>query len=294
MTKYPAGQARAIVEGEFLLTKEDFQRVATMVRADAGIVLDENKATLVYSRLAKRMRSTGLNTFAEYCNLVSRKDRTDEREMMLAALTTNVTSFFREPHHFEHLKTKVLPPLLEKVKRGGRLRLWSAACSNGQEPYSIALTILSLLPNASDYDVRILATDIDPNMVTEGAEGVYAQDTIAAVPSELRRKWFKLMQGSRDTYAVSEEMRKITVFRQMNLNGKWPMKGSFSAIFCRNVVIYFDEPTQFALWSRIAPYLEPGGNLYIGHSERVGGPAANLFVNDGVTTYRTADQGTAR
>lgn len=294
MTGYSAGHARAIVEGEFLLTADDFQCIAGMIRADAGIMLEESKATLVYSRLAKRMRSTGLRTFAEYCDLVGQDSGIDERQKMLAALTTNVTRFFREPHHFEHLKTKVLPPLLEGVRRGGRLRLWSAACSNGQEPYSIALVILSLMPNAADYDIRILATDIDPNVLAEGSEGVYAQTVIDAVPLELRRKWFKPVGGEGDLYAVSDEMRKLTVFRQINLNGKWPMKATFNAIFCRNVVIYFDEATQFSLWGRIAPYLEPGGHLYIGHSERIGGPASSLFHNDGVTTYRTAGPGAAR
>lgn len=294
MTKYSGSQARAIVEGEFVLTGDDFRRIAAMIRTDAGIILEESKATLVYSRLAKRLRSTGLKDFTEYCDLVSEDHGAPERAMMLAALTTNVTRFFREPHHFDHLKTKVLPSLLEKVKRGGRLRLWSAACSNGQEPYSIALVILSLLPNAADYDIRILATDIDPNMVAEGNEGIYSQSVLDAVPTDIRRKWFQPIGGDGARYAVSEEMRKLTSFRQMNLNGKWPMKGKFDAIFCRNVVIYFDEATQFTLWSRMAPYLEPGGSLYIGHSERVGGPASNLFHNDGVTTYRVAGSEIAR
>lgn len=290
MTKYSGSHARAIVEGEFLLTADDFRRIAAMIRTDAGIILEESKATLVYSRLAKRLRNTGLKDFAAYCDLVSGDHGAQERAMMLAALTTNVTRFFREPHHFDHLKTKILPPLLEKVKRGGRLRLWSAACSNGQEPYSIALVILSLLPNAADCDVRILATDIDPNMVAEGNEGVYPQSVLDAVPTELRRKWFQSVDGDGACYAVSDEMRKLTSFRQMNLNGKWPMKGRFDAIFCRNVVIYFDEATQFTLWSRMVSSLEPGGTLYIGHSERVGGPASNLFYSDGVTTYRTVDR----
>lgn len=293
MTRYFVRQNQAIVQGEFLLTVEDLHCIAAIARADAGIVLEDTKATLVYSRLAKRMRSTGLKTFAEYCDLVSRDDGADERGMMLAALTTNVTRFFREPHHFEHLKTKVLPPLLEKARRGGRLRLWSAACSSGQEPYSIALVILSLLPTAADYDIRILATDIDPNMVTEGAEGVYPQNVVEPVPSKLRCKWFKQSSGSDNNYVVSNEMKRLTIFRQMNLNGRWPMKGRFNAIFCRNVVIYFDEITQLKLWSRLIPCLEPGGHLYIGHSERVGGPAADLLQSEGVTTYRIAGSETA-
>ena len=160
-----------MVDGEFAFTEADFRRISAMVHGDAGIHLPDAKATLVYSRLAKRLRALGLTSFKDYCALVSASEGVDERQKMLAALTTNVTRFFREPHHFEHLKEKVLPPLLDAARRGAKVRIWSAACSSGQEPFSIAMTILSLMPDAGERDIKILATDIDPNMVAEGRSG---------------------------------------------------------------------------------------------------------------------------
>ena len=274
--------AAGLVEGEFLFTADDFKKIAHILHAHAGIALAEGKAALVYSRLAKRLRTLGLRSFRDYCSLVEGADGLDERQSMMAALTTNVTRFFREPHHFDHLRDQVMPKLAEHARRGGRVRLWSAACSNGQEPYSMAITVLAALPNACDLDVKILATDIDPNMVAEGKAGIYREDAVAPVPLELRRKWFK---KAADGWAVADELRHLVAFRELNLIGDWPMKGRFDVIFCRNVVIYFDEPTQERIWSRFAPLLNPGGTLYIGHSERVSGPATSLFETTGLTTY---------
>ncbi len=280
--------AGRLVEGEFLFTAEDFRRIAAMIHADAGIALTENKATLVYSRLAKRLRSLGLQSFKDYCSLVAGQDGLDERQQMLAALTTNVTRFFREPHHFEHLKQSVLPPLLDAAKRGGKVRIWSAACSSGQEPYSVAVTILNMMPDAAEYDIKILATDIDPNMIQSGREGVYNQDLVAGVNREDLTRWFQPSQTSRGekAYRVGEAMRTMVAFRELNLIGDWPMKGRFDAIFCRNVVIYFEEATQSRIWSRFLPYMNKGARLYIGHSERVTGPAVQQLTGDGLTTYQ--------
>jgi chemotaxis protein methyltransferase CheR len=280
------GQGSGLVEGEFLFTAEDFQKIAQILHSHAGIALAEGKAALVYSRLAKRLRSLGLRSFREYCALVEDSQGLDERQAMMAALTTNVTRYFREPHHFDHLRDVVLPPLVERARKGGRVRLWSAACSNGQEPYSMAITVLSALPEAASLDVKILATDIDPNMIAEGKAGVYREDAVAPVPLDLRRKWFRKVQAGAETrWGVADDLRELVAFRELNLIGDWPMKGRFDAIFCRNVVIYFDEPTQERIWSRFAPMLEPGGTLYIGHSERVTGPAADIFETTGLTTY---------
>lgn len=273
--------------GEFPLTASDLKRIADMLREDAGIFLSEGKAPLVYSRLSKRLRALELKSFREYCNLVASEEGSDERKKMLAALTTNVTQFYREPHHFKHLEEHVLPPLLETAKRGARVRLWSAACSNGQEPYTIALSVLKLLPDATSYDIRILATDIDGNMVAEGKNGIYSETTLKPVPPELRKRWFTpLSDGKSEDLAVGDEMRQLVVFKELNLLGNWPMKGKFDAIFCRNVVIYFEEETQQRVWSRFVPMITSGGFLYIGHSERVSGPATTYFQNDGVTTYK--------
>jgi len=271
-----------LVEGEFLFTADDFNKIAQILHSHAGIALAEGKAALVYSRLAKRLRSLGLRSFRDYCALVEGSQGLDERQAMMAALTTNVTRYFREPHHFDHLRDVVMPKLVDHARRGGRVRLWSAACSNGQEPYSMAITVLSALPDAANLDVKILATDIDPNMVAEGKTGIYREEAVAPVPLELRRKWFKKSAGG---WEVADELRRLVSFRELNLIGEWPMRGKFDAIFCRNVVIYFDEPTQERIWARFAPMLEPGGTLYIGHSERVAGRAANLYETTGLTTY---------
>jgi chemotaxis protein methyltransferase CheR len=274
---------QAIVEGEFLLTADDFATLSAMLLADAGIALAPSKATLLYSRLAKRLRALGLPDFQHYCQLLSDPLQREERAMMLAALTTNVTRFFREPHHFDHLRTDVLPPLLAAAQKGGRVRIWSAACSSGQEPYSVALTILGLLPDAGRFDVRVLATDIDPNMVAAGRAGRYNDDLLSAVPVASRNRYFRACAEGME---VGEELRRLVGFRELNLIGDWPMRGQFDAILCRNVVIYFAEDTQAKIWSRFLPMLVPGGTLYIGHSERLSGPAAASFETIGITTYR--------
>ena len=276
-----------LAAGEFLMTSSDFHQIAAMLHADAGIHLPESKATLVYSRLAKRLRALGLSNFRDYCALVCEHGGADERQQMLAALTTNVTRFFREPHHFEHLRKKVLPPLVEVAKRGGRVRFWSAACSNGAEPYSIALTVLSVLPSALSYDFKILATDIDANMVAEGSAGIYNDAALHPVPADLRLRYFTPTRGDDGkTWQAGEALRSLVAFRELNLIGSWPMRGKFDAIFCRNVVIYFEDETQAKLWSQFVPHLAPGGRLYIGHSERLSGPAAPMFESEAITTYR--------
>jgi chemotaxis protein methyltransferase CheR len=284
-------QSEAVIDGEFHLSPTDFKTIAKIIHAEAGIVLAENKGQLVYSRLAKRLRLLGLPSFQEYCSLITSESGAEERQAMIAALTTNVTRFFREPHHFDHLKTAVLPPLLQKAKEGGRVRLWSAACSSGQEPYSIGMTVLSLMPDAGRYDVKILASDIDPNMLREGQEGVYPDQAMESVPPALRAKWFV---NSGPGYArAGDELRALVTFRKLNLIGNWPMQGLFHAIFCRNVVIYFSAETQAKVWGRLAPLLEPGGALYIGHSERISGVAEQMVRSDGVTTYRSIARGSA-
>ena len=272
-------------EAEFPFTNEDFGRIAVLLRQESGIHLRESKTALVYSRLTKRLRALRIDSFHEYCNLLA--GSSDERVNMLAALTTNVTRFFREPHHFEHLKSDVLPALLEAARQGVAVRLWSAGCSSGQEPYSIALTILSLMPEAASHDIRILATDIDPLMVAKGRRAVYGPTEFRDVPVETRRRWFEAAPGEgRGHLRANGDLRALVAFRALNLNGNWPMRGMFHVIFCRNVVIYFDEQTQSQLWSRILPRLSLGGCLYIGHSERVSGPALDAFDNIDITTYR--------
>ena len=273
-----------LVEGEFPFTAGDFKHIAEALHNHAGIALHEGKAALVYSRLAKRVRALGLRNFAEYVELVESPEGREERQNMTAALTTNVTRFYREPHHFDHLRDVVMPELAARARAGGRVRLWSAACSNGQEPYSMALTVLEKLPEAADLDVRILATDIDPNMVADGHAGIYSEELLAPVPASGRRH-FLPVQDRPGYYSASDTLRRLVTFKELNLIGDWPMRGTFDVIFCRNVVIYFNDSTQEKIWSRFAPILNPGGALYIGHSERVSGPASSLFQTCGLTTY---------
>jgi chemotaxis protein methyltransferase CheR len=198
---------------------------------------------------------------------------------MLTALTTNVTRFFREPHHFDHLKRQLVR-WAPAVRAGGRLRLWSAGCSTGQEPYSMAMTLLEAMPDAGGLDVRILATDIDPAVLETARAGRYAEEALEGVPAEARRAFLKAEDGR---WTMSEALRELIVFNELNLMNPWPIRGRFQAIFCRNVAIYFEAAAQERLWGRLTDALTADGRLYIGHSERVG---EGRLVSDGLTVYR--------
>ena len=284
-TQTGGSKAEAMLPGEFTLSRDDFRRISQMIYADAGIHLTEGKAALVYARLAKRLRALRMEAFRDYCDLVSGPEGKTERQEMLTALTTNVTRFFREPHHFDHLRTKVLSG---EAKKNTRLRLWSAACSTGQEPYSMAMTLLSVMPDAVERGAKILATDIDRNVLATAEAGVYNEDQLEGVSADQRRRYFEPAPSG---LSVNAQLRKLITFRQLNLVEPYPMQGKFQSIFCRNVVIYFDEPTQQEIWRKFVPLLAPEGALYIGHSERVTGPAASKLVADGVSTYRLAGGG---
>lgn len=266
-------------EREFRFSGEDFRAIAAILHDEAGISLPESKAPLVYARLAKRLRTLGLADFASYVARLKASDATDERLLLVTALTTNVTRFFREPHHFEHLRNVTLPRLLSNRARSNRIRLWSAACSTGQEPYSIAATIIDQIQN-TNMDVKILATDIDSVVLAQARSGRY--DSIEGVPPEAQRYF----RRDGDDWVVDPSLQRLITFRQLNLNATWPFSGSFSAIFCRNVAIYFDQQTQSRLWASFARVTQPGDVLYIGHSERIAGDAAAKFDNVGVTTYQ--------
>lgn len=273
-----------LAAGEFGFEETDFAFIASTLYEDAGIHLPASKANLVYSRLAKRLRALGLENFRDYCALVGSEDGVTERAQMIAALTTNVTRFFREPHHFDHLRAKVIEPNVKDIRAGKRLRIWSAGCSSGQEPYSIALTLLGLLPDARGYDARILATDINTHVLETARRGVYPVEELTSVPIELRRSWME--PAGNGAMRLDDGPRGLVTYRQLNLVGTWPMRGPFDAVFCRNVAIYFDERTQVRLLNRIASLVRPGGYLYLGHSERLIGPAETLFKIDGTTVYK--------
>jgi chemotaxis protein methyltransferase CheR len=182
----------------------------------------------------------------------------------------------------------VIAPLVATARAGGPVRIWSAACSSGEEPYSIALSILSLLPEAASLNVKILATDIDPDVLNKGQNGVYGETAMAPVPADMRQRWFTSQTDAsgNKVWRAGNELRKLVAFKKLNLIGNWPMRGPFQAIFCRNALIYFKEETQLEVWNRFVPLLAANGRLYIGHSERLFGDAASLFINEAITTYR--------
>lgn len=278
-------KAPPVAGGEFAFTWADFRELAALVHGESGIVLTENKANLVYSRLAKRLRAIGLSSFRDYCALVTSEDGIDERQAMIAAMTTNVTRLFREPHHFDHLAEVALPPLVEKARRGGKVRLWSAACSSGEEPYSIASTLLSVMPDAGDHDILILASDIDHHMLARAEAGEYPVERVGDIPVAMRGRCLEPKRDGAGAFRFNAAIRNLVRFRQLNLLKSWPLRAAFDVIFCRNVMIYFDQETQNDIWLRFSRQMAPGGFLYIGHSERIGlEPCPFDLV--GQTTYR--------
>lgn len=269
---------------EFPFSEEQFEAIAKRARERFGLDLAPSKQSLVYSRLARRLRALKLRGFAEYLALLDGDGGEGEEIEMISALTTNVTHFFRESHHFDQLRDEVLPPLLERARKGGRVRLWSAGCSAGQEAWSMAFTVLDLCPEAPRLDLRILATDIDPAILARAEAGHYAPEEAEILPERLRSQMMEPVGADRIT--IKPDARALVRFGRLNLIDDWPVKGPFDTIFCRNVAIYFDKPTQERLWSRFTTILEPGGTIFIGHSERLSGPAAKQVHPTGITTYR--------
>lgn len=257
--------------------------IAAILHEAAGIVITPGKGSMVQSRLAKRLRALKMTDYASYIALVRSPEGESEKRLMISALTTNVTNFFRENHHFEQLRHTALPLLVAKARAGGRVRLWSAGCSNGQEAYSMAMVLADLLPEVDKYDVRILATDINPVMVKRGRDAIYELSTIDAIPPSLRHRFIETSaQGAR----VVQCLRNLVSFQELNLHAPWPIRGQFDIIFCRNVVIYFDQPAQNALWRRFEDALQPEGWLFVGHSERVPLDTGSRLITAGITAYR--------
>jgi chemotaxis protein methyltransferase CheR len=255
-------------EYEFELTDSEFKRLRELVHARTGIALSEAKRELLYGRLARRLRKLKLNSFAEYCRLVE-SDESAELQELTNAITTNLTSFFREDYHFKQLSLEALPQIESKRSSTRRIRLWSAGCSTGEEPYSMAIVMRESLARLAGWDIKLLATDIDSKVVATATEGVYASDRFKGVAPERVRSWFREVAGRPGFLAASAELKSLITFKQLNLLDPWPVKGPFDVIFCRNVVIYFDKATQRGLFDRMADLQEPGGWLFIGHSENL-------------------------
>ena len=269
---------------------EEFRALAALARAEFGLSLAESKKPLVYSRLSRRLKARGVAGFADYLRLLTQPGEENEKLELISALTTNVTSFFRESHHFDLLRRAAAESLVPRARAGGRVRIWSAACSSGQEPYSIALTLLELCPEAPKLDIRILATDIDPAIVRRAQAAVYAAEELASIPQDLRGS--HVVAGNGD-FSIAEKVKSLVTFAELNLISTWPFKGPFDAIFCRNVAIYFDQDTQRGLWQALSDKLGPDGLLFIGHSERISGPALTGLESVGVTSYRKRHGGAA-
>lgn len=275
----PCGEPTAREPREFRFTDGDFDRVRELIYRIAGISLGQAKRDLVYGRLARRLRVRGLASFGDYLAILEGGD-SGEQEAFVNALTTNLTSFFREPHHF--------PILAEHLRGlGGRrpLTIWCCAASTGEEPYSIAMTVVELF-NTFTPPVRILATDIDTSVLDRGRQGVYAMDRVERLTPEQRRRFFLRGEGNNAGLArVRPELQRLVTFRRLNLlDAQWPMGGRFDAIFCRNVMIYFDKETQYAILKKFVPLLLPDGLLFAGHSESFH-HAADLFRVRGKTVY---------
>lgn len=274
-------------EREFHFTDKDFQFIRQMVATHTGIKLADTKREMVYGRLSRRLRQLNITSFADYCALLQ-ENAEAELGSLINAITTNLTSFFRERHHFEYL-TNTLAPMLEKTKTDRRVRIWSAGCSTGAEPYSIAMTMRAALPPTHGWDVKILATDIDTQVLQTAKDGIYSEKDVVGVPDALMRRWFMRGKGAHaGSVRARKELRDIIVFRQLNLLGPWPVKKAFDFIFCRNVVIYFDKDTQRKLFSRYADKLVPEGHLFIGHSESLY-KVSERFKLIGQTIYRKTD-----
>ena len=267
---------------EFDFSDADFRALAKLAYDYAGITLPDAKKNLVYGRLSRRLRTLGLTTFEDYRNYLT--DHADqEMQLFINALSTNHTKFFREQHHFDHFASAVVAPFNEQHPSGGRLRVWSAGCSSGEEPHTIALLLYAEIKNVASRDVRILATDIDTEVLRRASLGVFSAEAATSVPAKYRKLLSQPVDD--DTVAVDRDVCALITFGHLNLMKDWPMRGPFDAIFCRNVMIYFDQPTKTKLVERFTDLLRVGGWLYIGHSESLLGSHPRLKLS-GRTIYR--------
>jgi chemotaxis protein methyltransferase CheR len=283
----PAAEGIASGIRQLRITDLEFRRFSALIHRETGIALGDHKRELVCARLGKRLRRYGYVTFGEYYeHLIDRDPDGHELLSMVNAITTNKTEFFRDEHHFAILRSTILAPPAAGRGAPRGLRIWSAGCSSGEEAYSIALTVLDALGHAGARDVRILASDINTEMLAKAQEGVYAVDQLARVPAALRAKYFvRSAGGSRGTVEVSPQVRELVAFRRINLIEGARIRTPMDGIFCRNVLIYFDRALQQRCVSRFAELLRPGGCLFLGGSESLLGLRPELR-NLGNCVYR--------
>ncbi len=246
--------------------QDDIRNIQDIVCEKCGYSRDRLSKTLVYSRVSRRVRFCNFLDFSTYIKFVTSPTGVDELDRMIDALTTNVTGFFRENHHFKHMNRVVVPELISRARRGVPVRIWSSACSSGEEAYSIAITILSAFPEAHSCDVKVLATDINTEMIDIAKTGMYSRYKVEKLSDDTRRRWFFPIN---EHFSVVKQVKDIVSFRRLNLLSNWPFSRDFLVIFCRNVTIYFDEDRKNFVWSRLFSCLSPGGYLYLGHSEKI-------------------------
>ena len=268
------------------LTDHQFDLLCDIAQSEAGLMISPTKRQMIESRLSRHMRSLNCVDIDAYL-----KDVVDDtggmiKNELISVLTTNVSSFFREAHHFDLFERALMPKLLQRARSGGKVRIWSAGCSSGQEPYSLAMLLLSKIPDIQTLDVKILGTDIDLKILARARTATYSQDEINTLPDARRKKFTRTSNADSPSFEVARQVRDLVTIRPLNLLRSWPMAGQFDAIFCRNVLIYFDLHTQVSLWPRFHTALEDDGYLFLGHSERIQDCETFGFTPAGVTTYR--------
>jgi len=266
---------------EFTFTDADFERVRKIIYKEAGISLNPSKKDMVYGRLVRRIRDLKLAGFSAYVDFLESASGKREFELFVNALTTNLTFFFREEHHFP-----ILAEHLKKKAGASEISIWCSASSTGEEPYSLAMTALEAFPGASRPSISILATDLDTSVLETGKQGIYSADKVARLPPGFATKYFdKLPDGHFQAKAV---LRNMITFSRLNLiDVNWPIRKTFDAIFCRNVMIYFDRDTQHKVLKKFSPLLKPDGLLFVGHSENFYF-ASDVFRLKGKTVYEHA------
>jgi chemotaxis protein methyltransferase CheR len=281
------GTAVADPMREFAFSDEDFKTLSKLAYEHAGIVLAESKRNLIYGRLSRRLRALGMTTFRDYRAYLMGEGGATEMQNFINSISTNLTKFFRESHHFDNFRSSVVVPYATgRGRNSRRLRIWSAGCSTGEEPYTIAVILQKEMSDVARHDVRILATDIDTDVLGKAARGEYPANSVDEDVPKAYRSYFESAKGERGPIVrMSQMTRSLISFRQLNLLESWPFQGPFDAIFCRNVMIYFDGPTKAALVERFMKKLIPGGWLYIGHSESLLGSHPGLKLM-GRTIYR--------
>lgn len=269
------------------MTRADFDFIADLALQTAGLQITPDKFSMVSGRLRRRVREIGIASVSSYCDLLRDSGEHQEHSELISLLTTNVTGFYREIHHFESLRNNIFPFLAKKLTTSPRVRIWSAGCATGEEPYTIAIEVLENCPEAIRRDLKILATDIDMTSLQKAALGEYSAEALQNVPDALVSKYFHPERETQDGYnfSVKQELRELISFKPLNLMDHWPFRGQFDIIFCRNVVIYFSSETQSRLWPRFAKVLKDQGTLFVGHSERIDSKSLSLMKPTGITEY---------